>query len=1333
MYGYQLILERRRVGPVRFVVVDAGGNVLEMGFHNEEVMQNFKGHFNGRTLTPEELARIATINEKVIAYLRSHPEARAKLDEFVASRKWPTDINIEELSQIAYFHPQLTPMKSWAMENGFTEQDMMNAGWFSLQFNSNGEPLYNSGGSNVIRIPYLNAEGKIDVWRTRVLGEASHNGHKYLSWPLDRSVIRKFDVAHTLYQGWLLDQAKGRDLILTEGEFKALITWKVGNVLTVGIPGITQVDNTIVDAIIAAEPARVIIILDRDPVGKALMRVDKITDSQRASAMIAMDLIERGLPKAKIRIGILPNIADGDKVGLDDLILANGVGSLSAVIDGSLEIGTYLRSIDLDPQFLELHRRYLMLRRAFKEYLRSAARGGKILPKNFIRGVIEQISILDRGFEVYLRTKFTGARRLAQPYYKNRIIFASDTVPMEEKKVIFSAKNVLVPMACFKGDIFFMGFFTSDVPARSLLAFKSPSSLMFSMSQLNDAYLKRSSNARIEKWYAQGISVLYPQSDINSFKASDLDQFCHIVLAGYLQSTFPPDEYYIEYGLTFASVHPAYVEEVTKTSLTIFRKGSDKVVALASLPVWDPRAPEVLRENGDAVIKSALTASEIREGQIVQFLRQGSYAYQVQQYRQVLDMVYPYYFVTLKERTRKMLISLGLPAAMVDQDQLILMRPADWQDLAARLDSMHLLLAAKRSGLYRLDERAVPAIVSPFSGPVILIPDKDGNGNIVNMRVVPLALRDHETDALPPENKFVYHMYDPGRNYLKVFDPGSFLFLENNLKEVRGKALFITHNELDAMVLETADRHVIGLNGELALSMTAIRKIHAAAPEKIIFVVPSGTSSRYDPFNFDGIPGYLKDLYDLGKKWEAVTGETAPFYVFEAPLTLTNFVRHGSDMGKAATLMRETAVPLIDHLNAVKFREVVHTNAVHSFIYTAARLADYIQIPALSEPLDGKPIKAWVRRLVNAYQKVAESAAAYGKEIPSPDEYFQKLLQLDRPVEVNTLLLSRADNDWQDIPIRRVYRPSGDRALKQGDAWERFRSDFEGTLMPVAQEAVLPEFINQINYPSGDFPGVFKGKEGHPGLDVDATGDPEDISALYRLSQKDPDRVKALNFAEPQEIVKLVFMCKASVEIDGKTIDISGKPATQKAQAKANAATALLQQVMEIYSRLPEKDTSPEFEAVDLFGSLPEGTFNDMMALNELVLGDQQSLSHLEFTESPAGKEFAFTAAIDVDGVAVSVTGRPAKSKKQAKANAAAGLLLKISNSDASMSFTESSPGGIQLNPELYDMKIKGPGNGIPAPSVTRAGPAGYRIDGLSPVIVSITPLHQLETGIPSE
>ncbi len=552
----------RRLGSLNYVVLSSEGKILEAGGGSPTLLRELRFHVFGRTLSPQEYATIAEVNAKLIAHLRAHPEGQSRLADFAKKRGWPQGLQDE--ASLAYFDDALTPLVKWAESNGYTLDQMRDAGWVLLKFDPRGQPLYQVSESNVIRIPYFEADGRtIPIWRTRVIQPRTPDSPKYVGWQLDRSIARPAKVAEKLFNGGALAKAKGKTVVITEGEFKCLVATKESGVLTVGLPGITEYDDTIIRGLVDAKAAQYVVILDRDPLGKGLMRVDEITDSERAAYSIALELRRAGA--ANVKVGVPPDVFEGGKVGIDDLILAKGAEPYHQTIRDAMSPEDYARARGLDPTFQELYSRRQGLRRAVERHLQSVDRDGpRIDPKRFDL-IQHELDELNAAFSTYLEREFRNARQIAQPSHNFPSLRTAPNLPEGVRGRLGSGAEL--PAPAFEGDILLMDFVPGDLK-RSACPESRCGQLAFSEADVAKAAQGADSPARED--HAKGLGL----AQATGFAPSTAEEHGNVALAGHLAHAFPPDDYRMEFNVTIGS---------TKIPLVVIHRGKNKVVAMAEL------------------------------------------------------------------------------------------------------------------------------------------------------------------------------------------------------------------------------------------------------------------------------------------------------------------------------------------------------------------------------------------------------------------------------------------------------------------------------------------------------------------------------------------------------------------------------------------------------------------------------------------------------------------------------------------------------------------------------------------------------------------------------
>jgi hypothetical protein len=531
-FGYDLSGGFRSLGPISYAVVGKDGRVLEVGGGSSVLLRELKWHIFGRTLSAGELRRLSEVNRKIIDELRADPQAKAKVAEFAKKRGWPE--GLAEQAQLAYFSETILPLDKWAAKNGYTLLELRDAGWYLLTFDNQGRPKYKTNGEDSIKIPYFAdaRETRIPIWRTRALRERD-DGKKYIGWQLDRSVRREFTVAETLYNGWKLGSARGQTVVITEGEFKCLVAESTTGLITVGIPGITQFDRNIASGLISSGAKEFVVILDRDPVGKGLARLDEVTDSQRAAYMIARELQAAGA--TNVKVGRLPDAFDGAKLGIDDLILAKGTGPYLQTIAEAVTPDQYAKELKLDLTLQDLLIRRQRLRKTLENYQRSADTGGPRVSPEELQRVVEANAEVERAFRAYILQTY-HAKSIAQPSYKHRSLPVAD---VRARLPAMRLRNgTTLPSKAAADEIIVLNDVTSEV---------------------QPADLQRSDDVARD----------------SGFTPATENEQRQLRIAGKLAHDFPLEEYHFEFGVK--------VGAGASIPIVIIKKASNKVVAMAEV------------------------------------------------------------------------------------------------------------------------------------------------------------------------------------------------------------------------------------------------------------------------------------------------------------------------------------------------------------------------------------------------------------------------------------------------------------------------------------------------------------------------------------------------------------------------------------------------------------------------------------------------------------------------------------------------------------------------------------------------------------------------------
>jgi len=750
-YGYNIREgDFRRIGSLNFMRQTDANQIAEVGFGSEESMRHFRNHLYGRTLRDDEKTKIHEIQNKLIAHLREDPQSRERLSAFAEKRGWPE--GMEDRARLAYFHEKLTPLREWAKENGYTAEEMRLAGWFDESFTNAGKHGYSVRDSHVIRIPYFD-NGEIGIWRTRNLKLSKSESHKYTGWPLDRSIERHIGVNERLYNSWELHRAKGKPVILTEGEFKCNVCTEFTGILTVGIPGITEVDDEMLRALVDAKASDYFVILDRDPQGKGLMRVDGITDSQRAAYSIACRLKAMSAPN--VRVGRIPDVRQGSKVGIDDLILDTGAESVYEILRKAKSPFQYARDIGLNTTFQEVVETRQRVRKALHQYDVSASRGGKTVDENLYKEATHLRSVTENIYRTFLQTRFHGARRLNQPLSSLFTYRKTMRIPNMERKLVVAENGEGISLERFLDDIIFFDYFPKNTP--QMMKWVLRKDLRFPLSSKQIAHMADTgeiSGSTQKRFAKRGAEALGGQSEEPYPLPDRPGRMASLLLAGYLAQHFPADEYEFRQNLSLCVRHDAYWEDLVKIPVSIFRRSTGDAVAFAGLAMWEKNDN---RNNGLQSLGHIRNAS-------LSFLRGNASAnsHIADKRRMVVDTLWPYWYERNVKKTAERMSSFGISEDVIRERQLLMVESGDIPELKEHFKNRRLLNQATYAGLFQWDEDE--NIIPRFTGTSVLLPIKDSDGRVVSLRVLPFLMEDHLPPALPPDPKIVRNLNGRGRN-----------------------------------------------------------------------------------------------------------------------------------------------------------------------------------------------------------------------------------------------------------------------------------------------------------------------------------------------------------------------------------------------------------------------------------------------------------------------------------------------------------------------------------------------------------------------------------------
>lgn len=1219
-FGYNIGGEMRRIGPANYMALDTEGNVEEVGFGGGLVAEYFRWHLYGREFSEQDRSRNREINKKTFDYLRKDPEAKRRLKAFAVSREWPD--GLEDVAQLAYFHANVTPLKEWATAQGFTDEEMYMAGWYELSFSNSGNPSYTARDSDVIRIPYFTEDGEIDVWRTRHLKPSKAAAHKYTSWPLDRSLDRTPRVEEKLYNGYRLAEAEGQTVVITEGEFKCLVATEMNGILTVGIPGITEVDDLMIEKLVEAHAKDYVVILDRDPKGKGLMRVDGITDSDRAAYMIAKRLQESGAES--VRVGTIPDARMGEKVGLDDLILDKGPAAMNIVVDQACEPDEYARLIRLNPTFVNIFQTRQKIRKTIEHYENSVQRGGNQVDLDIYDKALQMRDAVDTLYADYLSDRFRGARRIDQPPPEVSTLFRA-RIPDINKKIALTSDGRSIPLELFEDDKIYFQLYPSNVRDETKSPFGANLVMPFTTKNLNQVFrgehdVKNKKANYVAQLSEQGVAALGLSEEAEvPYIPQSKHEFNLTVLAGYLAGQFPTDEYVYYPDISFYSNRGTFWDEHVSIPLTIARKSSGAVVAFGALTDFD--------ENNN--MNSVQMQHNRTQRLVMTFLRRTATEFYEDKVQRIYETITPHWTERNLELTGRMANDLGITDEMVLDYGLTVLQPSDYDELIQHFSNRQLLNQATNTGLFRTNEDG--KIVPRFAGPTMVMPVTNQEGNVFSFRVFPFVFEDHLPPASNPDLKLVRYMDGGGRHLQEGLNPDQQLYMHDRLSEANGKHLIIAHNEIDGLILGGHHEAVVALNSSFQLHPDVITQIAASKPREISIVISGrATSSEYDMFAFDGVPGFVKELVDLQTQLGAVfeDGQTYSginFSFVPTPLTVTR-----EDFGAQEVQdILNSGTSLSQFLKDRKFNTQTHS-IVQKFTTLNSRLREYLEIAALPDMLDARPIDWWVRENERLYKAIKTYAQqTHGVVLPTLEEFMQEKLGLDEQVPLAELVRQRSEEGKVFIS-KPVYSTH-----KHGQTYGEIagKDSFQAYFAAVLAGEQL-DSAELVQLPTRRGAGADHSLVAIEDAERQRLVELNPVGTLNHLRQSYPGRV-----AKPVVDVQLVegggFSHTVTVMIDGNEFTATASAARKK-DAQAIATMALITSIEAAGVTFGAKKEG------DVFVENPKGKILEMLQ-QEKVFGTPPE-ANIEQTEDG----FVITVSLMYGGRKFEASGQ-GSSKKEAE------------------------------------------------------------------------------------
>jgi len=861
----------RHIGKVDCVVLDSSQQVVEVWARAEDTLRIFRENIHGRTVVRDELERLYSLNEQLIDALRADPACSAVLTDFVISKRGYPDLQWSDHAKLAYYDYRRFDLRGWAEQRGFSEEELFQAGFLERTVTETAV-RYSERTKEVIFIPFKNDEQRIVLWRMRVLDPK--NESKYLSAPLRRSDRYPESVHRELYQSELLKDVGGKSLIITEGELKCLVTTQLTGFATVGITGITQVTDLIIEAIIRAKPESITVILDRDPLAMGLARTDRLTDSERAAFMIASRLKSAGHPK--VLIGTVPSLPFNDpsdpkaaqKVGLDDYLLAikHGggcpTGALVDILQNGREPDTWLGARGNDPLLQELLARIRRLGQLERHFRSHVNRSGKYPIDSLARceaeASLDQVSsmveMLKAARDRHLKEHYGGARRINQPPRKFAVLYGTKQTRSRSSLCLVTQDRRMIALgdSFFEQDIPSLRAVPPDIPGKRF----EPKGEDFphSMARLTKAYHHPKQHPEVVTLYRTGAAIFVPESRQEFWDRSNVtyEQFVRRVFAGWLARSFPTTQYHYEEGITLQRLHPTYSEIIATIPIAIFKDGY-KPVQFNFLPFWNTQqysersgilselSPEDKQRAvaTDALLAALQTAHEmaaVRCG-----VRDPKLSRQLEKLGHIGEIIQDISGDRGQQEAASFLGNLGISRPVAQQFGAMHLSVIQQSDLVARLRSSGLINQARQSGLLRVPADGEFA-EARFTGDVILFPEFDEARHCVGFSVLPTSSGDRMLTRFPPIPKVVYAL-DSVRSATSALTLTGKFFPRIMQDALKDKTVLIAPSELECLQVQSLvhaaardDIVVLGIRELDSIAHSEYQKLAQSGAKRVIFI-----------------------------------------------------------------------------------------------------------------------------------------------------------------------------------------------------------------------------------------------------------------------------------------------------------------------------------------------------------------------------------------------------------------------------------------------------------------------------------------------------------------
>lgn len=922
-----------RIGSIPWMVIDTDGKVTQIGIpENCQLLEKyFKEAVFGRETTKSDRDATAKILEKLFRELRnpfSKNGCERLLKQFLFKRDH--DPAWEKAGKFAYFDPEKFDLWKFMRKHNFTRDQMYRASLMDLSISGKGQVSFHPKLEACVLIPFFRNIEKtgnllldflnrfkhpFESFRMRII-KGKPGDPKYRGFSLIRSKKEPPDIDDQLYNNHLLDDAQGKDIYLTEGEFKCHVATQKTGFITVGILGITLVSDEILDRLLLCKARSLTIVLDADIGAKAIKRADGVTDSERAAYEIALRLERRanelGLNLSEIpeiKIGKLKKTAVGDKQGLDDNIIPMSDNeAIEAMVklrrDGK-HYSEYAKTVGYEPSgFLNEDLAQIKIARSevkqtiFK--LEQAIKKG-LLHDNLseseqkrIEAVQEALYSLEGTLENAWRTglwQLYGVTRLNLPNSKIKALKAG-SVPHSHKKRIHEegkSKNITDQ---FNGDITCIEVYFSDMPIKERTPNSQPIELPYSMRDVLLYFSGIKSTQAIYEDFVNGIEALGLSNFEKAFKSfqdqGDIKEFVTCLIAGFAERQYKSDEYKFVRNINFIQLRDRSIESFCTLDLSIHARWNGNAEAIIFCPIFSSKIDttemsgsnrgfyhsikKLSQEAVDEILAklpSNPARASVMEGtkiaRVRAFLRSPGFELQRMKFDRIVSIL------TQDEigrnRAARFYQRIPFPKHYLESVGAVILTPDDFKRLAKYLDKQGLLNQAVQAGFYKVNQNG--EIIPSYNTEVEMLPTS--TRGIRSVRIAPRSLEDHieHYDSRP---KPFYPLLG-ARSSAASMDPNNQTFLISNLANAERKTVVVAQNERDALILDAflpkSKFAVIGLNSDLTPRSQTISAIKRSGCTDVVFLGHSIGVGRYDHLALTEDKSFIFDLFDLERRFKS--------------------------------------------------------------------------------------------------------------------------------------------------------------------------------------------------------------------------------------------------------------------------------------------------------------------------------------------------------------------------------------------------------------------------------------------------------------------------------